>query len=177
MKDYMILINEESKPVLVEVPDKPKHSYGASRSWEELDYKSKIDRVISDNSKHIPISRVYGHLPFITGDMAGWYKNNVGQTFPLPTGYKVSFEYQMQDWNNRKLAILYKLEEEKVVAPSEEVKQCWISVKDRLPENDTRVLGYSPKYGVATAWFVNGEFPRDLSTTHWMHLPKPPVLE
>lgn len=47
----------------------------------------------------------------------------------------------------------------------------WISVKDSLPNNDTRVLGYSPKYGVNSVWFIHNEFPNAQSTTHWMPLP------
>lgn len=63
----------------------------------------------------------------------------------------------------------------------------WISVKDRLPENETEVLIYCPKF-VCTIklamWIEDGFFveKEDLIIkaapngycTHWQSLPKPP---
>jgi hypothetical protein len=54
----------------------------------------------------------------------------------------------------------------------------WISVKEGLPEDGTRVLTYSEKFGVCIAvhhfrWATD---PLVLSChpTHWMPLPDPP---
>lgn len=60
------------------------------------------------------------------------------------------------------------------------VKQEWISVKDRLPEEYTRVLTYSHADGVMIGGMdCDGEFyfPYCLlpdEPTHWMPLPEPP---
>ena len=70
--------------------------------------------------------------------------------------------------------------------------QQWISVKDRLPEDDTKVLVLTPKGRMRVArvtvphqrinkrydpleawWWVDG-FDRSVNATHWMPLPEPP---
>lgn len=55
----------------------------------------------------------------------------------------------------------------------------WISVKDRLPENGTVVIGCSETWGVDTYMYVdetwydgNAEDINDV--TYWMPLPEPP---
>lgn len=60
----------------------------------------------------------------------------------------------------------------------------WISVEDRMPENNDYVLAWSPRYGqVVIAWYYNEDglwrtednfapFP-----SHWMPLPEPPENE
>ena len=53
----------------------------------------------------------------------------------------------------------------------------WISVKDRLPENNNSVLTYSDdidgnKYRLITPNLSLQSFPS--SVTHWMPLPEPP---
>ena len=57
----------------------------------------------------------------------------------------------------------------------------WISVKDRLPEVSTEVLGYSEKedrffvvaYSDTYKCFFSGQFPND-DITHWIELPRTP---
>lgn len=58
----------------------------------------------------------------------------------------------------------------------------WISVKDRLPENDVPVLVYKDKYNDAyanmeTAYFDCGRWMGVIGehVTHWMPLPTPPT--
>lgn len=73
----------------------------------------------------------------------------------------------------------------------------WISVKDRLPENDDDVLVYNPKDGIHIGefnfdelseyyekdgsytttncgWHTQYEWAPYMSPTHWMPLPLPP---
>lgn len=62
----------------------------------------------------------------------------------------------------------------------------WISVKDRLPEDDNEVLVYYGgsrvkwKYGIEFVNYINGECygwcgqDQLVSVTHWMPLPAPP---
>lgn len=227
--NYLILITEESKPVLVEAPQKPRNNIDNPLAYADswMKYSDEYSKAISDKSKHIQfrddvfVMELVRKLSNNENDFFG-----VGQTFPIPTGYKVSFEYQIRsifgedNWGNineetyndalnnglsqahvRKLAILSKLEEEeidvnditikpvytseqklKVVAPSEEVKQNWISVKDRLPEKEDRYLTYQDDgcYVMSyynneidgSNWLMDGftHFP-----THWMPLPKKPL--
>ena len=65
----------------------------------------------------------------------------------------------------------------------------WISVKERVPELNSAVLGYAPRYGNIFAvyydsvcrWIVwsptsNEIFPASQGEiTHWMPLPEPPT--
>ena len=59
----------------------------------------------------------------------------------------------------------------------------WISVKDRLPKNDNRVLVYMHENRLSytkidTDRLVNGEWVRWSDTvTHWQPLPEPPEVE
>ena len=69
----------------------------------------------------------------------------------------------------------------------------WISVKDRLPENNAVCLTYSPKGRMRVAqaflpssipnskydpmecwWSIHGDRSRFVAVTHWMPLPEPP---
>ena len=57
----------------------------------------------------------------------------------------------------------------------------WISVKDRLPENDVEVMLYDTDCGVVLGWYDDEiedfatEFISPLdAVTHWMPLPEPP---
>lgn len=58
----------------------------------------------------------------------------------------------------------------------------WISVKDRLPKNDNRVLVYMHENRLSytkidTDRLVNGEWVRWSDTvTHWQPLPEPPEV-
>ena len=56
----------------------------------------------------------------------------------------------------------------------------WISVKDRLPEDDTWVLVYIKGRFSGTMesdWFKNGDFVYFGGVaTHWMPLPEPPKM-
>lgn len=70
--------------------------------------------------------------------------------------------------------------------PTIEVVQEWISVKDRLPENDTRVLVYlniekldAYTYTIFdTDRMLDGKWIRwNTYITHWMPLPQPPKGE
>ena len=60
----------------------------------------------------------------------------------------------------------------------------WIPVKERMPEDDRRVLVVGPRGGMAIgrkdykptgdrAWFSVGDG-RIMAATHWMPLPDPP---
>ena len=74
----------------------------------------------------------------------------------------------------------------------------WISVKDKLPENDDDVLVYDYRDGIGLGcfekkevtgyfesdgsffetndgWDVNYSWARHMGPTHWMPLPKPPM--
>ena len=60
----------------------------------------------------------------------------------------------------------------------------WISVKDRLPEEDKEVLAYNGAYMIIAAYATNptkywytitGSVTRTI--THWMPLPEPPKEE
>ncbi len=64
---------------------------------------------------------------------------------------------------------------------NKENRMKWISVKDRLPENNVEVLTYG-KSDIEIENFLNSvfyfhddgcDFP-DMTITHWMPLPKPP---
>lgn len=57
----------------------------------------------------------------------------------------------------------------------------WISVKDRMPVEDTRFLVYHDDGVVRISRVINGEFCSVLNidlerayVTHWMPLPEPP---
>lgn len=67
---------------------------------------------------------------------------------------------------------------------------CWVSVEDRLPENETEVLIYSPELvdTIKLAMWIEDGFYVDKEDlivkaepngycTHWMPLPKPPKGE
>lgn len=55
----------------------------------------------------------------------------------------------------------------------------WISVKDRLPENNNPILVYMPeekgwlRYGISIGIIDDGTDDKD-EVTHWMPLPLPP---
>jgi hypothetical protein len=55
----------------------------------------------------------------------------------------------------------------------------WISVKDRLPDDDTQVLAVDRYGDQEVVLFVDGYFQPDYigEVTHWMPLPKPPKGE
>ena len=63
----------------------------------------------------------------------------------------------------------------------------WVSVKDRLPEDDSDVLAYSrigEEFRIYPACYSNGVWfdcvfnaPATDTTTHWMPLPNPPKGE
>ena len=65
--------------------------------------------------------------------------------------------------------------------------QEWISVKDRLPEDDSDVLAYSrigEEFRIYPACYSNGVWfdcvfnaPATDTTTHWMPMPHPPKGE
>ena len=71
--------------------------------------------------------------------------------------------------------------------PSIETVQEWISVKDRLPEDDSDVLAYSrigEESRIYPACYSNGVWfdcvfnaPATDTTTHWMPMPNPPKGE
>ena len=51
----------------------------------------------------------------------------------------------------------------------------WISVKDRLPEEEKLAIVYRPHYKqkiYIQAWWRGDQY--DQSITHWMPLPEPP---
>lgn len=60
----------------------------------------------------------------------------------------------------------------------------WISVNERLPEEDVRVWSYAPglqPYEMCVCYRLNGEWryganllPNGASVTHWQSLPEPP---
>lgn len=57
----------------------------------------------------------------------------------------------------------------------------WISVKDRLPENDVEVMLYDTDCGIVLGWYddeiedFTAEFISPLdAVTHWQPLPEPP---
>lgn len=72
-------------------------------------------------------------------------------------------------------------------APAVEAEPKWISVKERLPENELAVIAYSKEDGHAWYAFRRGGLwwrPGDRisvkvygTVTHWMPLPEPPKEE
>lgn len=57
----------------------------------------------------------------------------------------------------------------------------WISVKDKLPEKQTRVLLFdNGGFGVITGrigsagWYLEGDLDKYANVTHWMPLPETP---
>lgn len=57
----------------------------------------------------------------------------------------------------------------------------WISVKDKLPEKQTRVLLFDNcGFGILTGrigsagWYLEGDLDKYANVTHWMPLPEPP---
>lgn len=56
----------------------------------------------------------------------------------------------------------------------------WISVEDRLPEDDCRVIGatwtmLNGMQHIDIVSFRRGSGAFDLTPTHWMPLPEPPI--
>ena len=73
--------------------------------------------------------------------------------------------------------------EEAVVFGKKE-KYKWISVKDRLPEDDTSVLVFGGKsmyiaqcFNNGKSWYRIGTRNHYCNPTHWMPLPNPPDKE
>lgn len=55
----------------------------------------------------------------------------------------------------------------------------WISVKERLPEEQQRVIVRCERIGTSVGWILWGEWMTDIGPsagkiTHWMPLPDPP---
>lgn len=55
----------------------------------------------------------------------------------------------------------------------------WISVKDRLPKKQQRVIVRCERIGTTVGWIMFGQWVTDLGpgsgdVTHWMPLPEPP---
>lgn len=89
--NYIILINKEGSPVLVEVPKKPKFS-----AWDLMspavdtdtpirNYNEALQQALSDTSKHIRLkdeNSIWKYLPYSTD-----------KTFPLPSNVSVSFAH------------------------------------------------------------------------------------
>lgn len=64
---------------------------------------------------------------------------------------------------------------------SSPVESKWVSVKERLPKEGTRVL-VAYKFGVAEGFYWGAEFLKDLQTpfpepSHWQPLPELPPIE
>lgn len=55
---------------------------------------------------------------------------------------------------------------------SEDVEK-WISVEDRLPEEDSRILIYNKAGIVRISWFVNNMFMNYENVICWQPLPEP----
>lgn len=56
----------------------------------------------------------------------------------------------------------------------------WISVKDRLPEEDTWVLVYAKQgsyMNLKVDYIHDGQWFNSLLVTHWCYLPEPPKGE
>lgn len=69
---------------------------------------------------------------------------------------------------------------EAVVKTALDFIPCWVSVEERLPENDGRYLVCNQPY--KAQWVMIQEYWRDSgwsgsSVTHWMPLPEPPKEE
>ena len=77
---------------------------------------------------------------------------------------------------NDTLALIERLESERDAALSKVPK--WISVEDRLPDHNQRVLAYRAEsrdtfeeFRMCCGWAIKGKI------THWMPLPEPPEEE
>ena len=62
--------------------------------------------------------------------------------------------------------------------------QQWVSVKDRLPKNDWRVLVYDKYLGIAEGYYISADdtwwlyYPvKRIFPSYWMPLPEPPEVE
>ena len=57
----------------------------------------------------------------------------------------------------------------------------WISIDDKLPEENMDVRVYEPEVGQCVAWLDDGDFyalgVNFVEPTHWMPLPDPPKEE
>lgn len=118
MENYLILINKESKPVVIEVPEEP-ISCEVPCDWlnscqcgvEKSAYSQIVQSAIADESKHIhfknyeqthPLLRIimppecFDIGKFLPGtSLLCPYK--VGQTFQIPEGYSLRFEDGLTD--------------------------------------------------------------------------------
>lgn len=77
---------------------------------------------------------------------------------------------------NDALALIERLESERDAALSKVPK--WISVEDRLPDHNQRVLAYRAEsrdtfeeFRMCCGWAIKGKI------THWMPLPEPPEVK
>lgn len=95
----------------------------------------------------------------------------------------------MRGLDERGFAEFINRHESKVVVSRTESQSKWISVDDRLPENDDEVLVYNPRDGInlggfnperekktyRSAWETYDEWAPNMNPTHWMPLPSMPI--
>lgn len=76
------------------------------------------------------------------------------------------------------------IEREDVIYALRAKQPHWISVKDRLPKNDWRVLVYDKYLGIAEGYCISADdtwwlyYPvKRIFPSYWMPLPEPPEVE
>lgn len=95
--NYLILINKQSKPVVIEVPEKSDFEYGIntnSYDFHEHLYEEAIESAIADESKHTHFKDEQEVINAL-GHSFGWAffpQYYIGQTFKIPEGLRLSFE-------------------------------------------------------------------------------------
>jgi hypothetical protein len=96
-----IALNKHGKVVAFEAPEKPKHDYGASRTWEEVAYTKKLETAIENGMEFK--DQIVSHF-ICFGYESDINKIQQGKLYPIPEGYEVIINHPLD--NAKPYAIL-----------------------------------------------------------------------